>query len=52
MSISTEDFLIFKGANDQNYFTNIRDLDPDESSVRAKSKYYNVEDLGGFLAKH
>ena len=49
---TAEECLSFKGANDQNDFSNILDLDPDESSAIAKSKYYNVEDVKGFLAKH
>ena len=35
MSTSTEDFLRFKDGNDQNDFSNMLDLDPDASSVRA-----------------
>ena len=52
MSISTDDFLRFKGSIEQNDFTKILNLDADENTVRAKSLYHNVDDLKNFLTKN
>ena len=52
MSISTEDFLRFKGGVEQNDFTKILNLGSDENTVRAKSLYHNVDDLKNFLTKN
>ena len=51
MSISTDDFLSFKGGIEQNDFTNILNLGADENTVQAKSLYHNVDDLKNFLTK-
>ena len=51
MSISTDDFLRFKGDVEQNDFTKIVNLGADENTVRAKSLYHNVDDLKNFLTK-
>ena len=51
MSISTDDFLRFKGGVEQNDFTKIVNLGADENTVRAKSLYHNVDDLKNFLTK-
>ena len=52
MSISTEDFLRFKGGVEQNDFTKILNLGSDENTVRAKSLYHNVDVLKNFLTKN
>ena len=52
MSISTNDFLRFKGGVEQNDFTNILNLGADENTVRVKTLYHNVDDLKNFLAKN
>ena len=52
MSISTDDFLRFKGGIEQNDFTKILNLGADENTVRAKSLYHNADDLKNFLAKN
>ena len=52
MSISTDDFLRFKGGVEQNDFTKILNLCADENTVRAKSLYHNVDDLKNFLTKN
>ena len=39
MSISTDDFLRFKGGIEQNDFNKILNLGADENTVRAKSLY-------------
>ena len=52
MSISTDDFLRFKGGIEQNDFTKILNLGADENTVRAKSLYHNVDDLKNFLTKN
>ena len=51
MSISTDDFLRFKGGIEQNEFTKILNLGAAENTVRAKSLYHNVDDLKNFLTK-
>ena len=51
MSISTDDFLRFKGGIEQNDFTKILNLGADENTVRVKSLYHNVDDLKNFLTK-
>ena len=51
MSIPTETFFRFKGGIDQSDLAQ-KNLDPDESSVRAQTRYHNVEELKGFLAKN
>ena len=51
MTISTDDFLRFKGGVEQNDFTKILNLGADENTVRAKSLYHNVDDLKNFLTK-
>ena len=52
MSISTNDFLRFKGVVEQNDFTKILNLGSDENTVRVKTLYHNVDDLKNFLAKN
>ena len=52
MSISTNDFLRFKGGVEQNDFTKILNLCSDENTVRVKTLYHNVDDLKNFLAKN
>ena len=52
MSISTNDFLRFKGGVEQNDFTKILNLGSDENTVRVKTLYHNVDDLKNFLAKN
>ena len=52
MSISTNDFLRFKGGIEQNDFTKILNLDSDENTIRVKTLYHNVDDLKNFLAKN
>ena len=52
MSISTDDFLRFKGGVEQNDFAKILNLGADENTVRAKSLYHNVDDLKNFLTKN
>ena len=51
MSISTDDLLRFKGGIEQNDFTNILNLGADETTIRAKSLYHNIDDLKNFLTK-
>ena len=52
MSISTNDFLRFKGGVEQNDFTKILNLDSGENTVRVKTLYHNVDDLKNFFAKN
>ena len=49
MSITTETFFKFKGGIVRNDITEIIHLDHVECSVRAYTRYHNVEDLKGFL---
>ena len=51
MSISTRDFLSFKGGVEHIDFTKIQNLGADENMVRAKPLYHNVDDLKNFLTK-
>ena len=52
MSISTDDFLRFKGGVEQNDFAKILNLGADENTVRTKSLYQNVDDLKNCLTKN
>ena len=52
MSISTDDFLRFKGGVEQNDFAKILNLGADGNTVRAKSLYHNVDDLKNFLTEN
>ena len=51
MSISTDDFLRFKGGVEQNDFTKILNLGADENTVRTKSLFHNVDDPKNCLTK-
>ncbi len=52
MSISTDDFLRFKGGVEQNDFTKILNFGADENTVGAKSLPHNADYLKNFLSKN